>query len=309
MDAHDVLKIAKTVRARHLHAGPGTETPDKVKSGRVIKTIARNRDRISSDKSKMNRAPKSTLYPSPILWANEAGWMKPMLGLAPADDSKLTNDYIHALLKGSGYSNPKSADYLLEVKKLRANQTKWQGEIMKDFFYPRVAIIIGEWEAKAENKDKKFGDFTPAELKVLWERDFDEAPEVMATKMWGSIGKMVAWDQIFDLELGDAETRARLKATRGMMRAKYVFACEQTFKWRYSDPATMVDVEEGGSHKTREERCYAAWRSFCHKLADVMVDYANLPVAKTPPNSRSKESNGSILDGSECAGLSDTSES
>jgi hypothetical protein len=198
--------------------------------------------------------------------------MKPMLGLAPADRSKpmltsgllaaarivyvmkheFTNDDIHALLKGCGISDQKSSDYLWEVNKMKANQTKWQGEVMKDFFYPRVAIVIGEWETKAENKNKKFGDLTPAELQAIWEEDFDEAPEVMATKMWESVGKMVAWDQILDIELGNAEQKAKLMATRKMMRAKYVFACEQTFKWRYADPATLVDVEEAVSPKTKE---------------------------------------------------------
>jgi hypothetical protein len=65
---------------------------------------------------------------------------------------------------------------------------------------------------------------------------------------------MVAWDQIFDLALGNTKSKAKLKAVREIVRAKYVFACEQAFKWRYADPATLAEIEakEEISSKTSE---------------------------------------------------------
>jgi hypothetical protein len=36
---------------------------------------------------------------------------------------------------------------------------------------------------------------------------------------------MLAWDQIYDLEVGTADVGAKLQAGRKMMRAKYVFGC------------------------------------------------------------------------------------
>jgi hypothetical protein len=129
--------------------------------------------------------------------------MKPMLGLVPADKSKLGqtsnllaaakivyilkhgfgSDDIAALLRGCDISYQNSSGYLLEAKKMKANQTKYQSEIMEDFFYPRVAIIIGEWQAKVQNADKKFEELTLVELQTLWQEDFDEALEVMAIKL------------------------------------------------------------------------------------------------------------------------------
>jgi hypothetical protein len=94
---------------------------------------------------------------------NEAGWLKPMLGLAPPMKTKLvqssgllaaaemvyilkrdlTNDDIAALLAGCGISDKASAMYIHSRAQLKDNVLKFQGEVMDDFIYPWVAELIG----------------------------------------------------------------------------------------------------------------------------------------------------------------------
>jgi hypothetical protein len=69
-------------------------------------------------------------------------------------------------------------------------------------------------------------------------------PEGKAAAMWGSVGKMVEWDQVYDEELGALEVKAKLQAARDMFRVKYMFACERMFKMGYADPVSVVDDDE-----------------------------------------------------------------
>jgi hypothetical protein len=45
-------------------------------------------------------------------------------------------------------------------------------------------------------------------------------PEGKAAAMWGSVGKMVEWDQVYDEELGTLEVKAKLQTARDMLRVK-----------------------------------------------------------------------------------------
>jgi hypothetical protein len=78
----------------------------------------------------------------------------------------------------------------------------------------------------------------------LWQGDYAIDPEGNAAAMWGSVGKMVEWDQVYDEELGTLEVKAKLQAARDMLRVNYVFACERMFKMWYTDPVSVVDDDE-----------------------------------------------------------------
>jgi hypothetical protein len=135
------------------------QPPSKSKSGRVTKTIARNLDRVTGTNAKTSSRSRGTLQPDRIVWANEAGWLKPMLGLALSMETKLmqssgllaaakmvyilkhdlTTDDIAALLAGCGISDKASAKYALSRAQLKDNVSKFRSEVMNDFIYPRVA--------------------------------------------------------------------------------------------------------------------------------------------------------------------------
>jgi hypothetical protein len=188
MSTSNILDTAKLVRACHAPAAASAiPAPDQVKSGRVTKTIARNRDRVAGTNTKTSSRSRGTLQPDRIVWANEAGWLKPMLGLAPSMKTKLmqssgllaaakmvyimkhdlTTDDIAALLTGCGISDKASAKYVLSRAQLKDNVFKFQGGVMDDLIYPRVAEIIGAWKEEAANAYKKFEDLVPASREAL----------------------------------------------------------------------------------------------------------------------------------------------
>ncbi|KAI4906471.1 hypothetical protein J4E90_010545 [Alternaria incomplexa] len=244
--------------------------------------------------------------------ASEADWLKPFLGTSPPlKDTmmlssvlkpaakivyilkhELADDDAIALLTGCGISDKSSDEFARARQRTRNYQSEFQGEVMSDFIYPRVAMVICEWKEQAENADKAVEDLTPVELEALWQGDFDKDPERMAAAMWGDVGKMIPWDKIYNLGFGNTEVKAKLQAARDMFRAKYVFACEQTLKMRYADPATLEDDDDALSSMTPAQRCYAKWRGFRHdeRFADTIVGYASLPIHGGPPNDRRKQS-------------------
>ncbi|RYN18439.1 hypothetical protein AA0112_g11567 [Alternaria arborescens] len=97
-----ILEAAKQVRAQHAFTKSQKEAERQVKSdlenssnrvisGRVAKptrTAKRIRGRVTGDDMKSTQKKKPTdEADNTFLWANEAGWLQPYLGLAPADQS------------------------------------------------------------------------------------------------------------------------------------------------------------------------------------------------------------------------------
>jgi hypothetical protein len=48
------------------------------------------------------------------------------------------------------------------------NQLRWQGSVMDDFIYPRVAEIVIKWAGQAGSPGKTFEELTPAQLQNVW---------------------------------------------------------------------------------------------------------------------------------------------
>ncbi|KAI4663188.1 uncharacterized protein J4E88_010823 [Alternaria novae-zelandiae] len=308
-----IFEAAKLVRARHAPATAASqgEASDRTDTGKVTKTIVRNRGRVAGNYEK-TRSSYGSFQPNSIYWASEADWLKPFLGTSPPLKGtmmlslflkpaakivyilkhELTDDDAIALLAGCGISDKSSDEFARARKRLRDYQSEFQGEVMNDFIYPRVAMVICEWKEQAANADKAVEDLTPAQLEALWQGDFDKDPERMAAAMWGDVGKSILWDKLYNLGFGTAEVKIKLQAARDMFRDKYVFACEQTLKMRYCNPSTLEDDDEALSWMTPAQRCYAKWRGFRHdeRFTDTIVGYASLPVHGGPPNDRRKQS-------------------
>jgi hypothetical protein len=172
-----ILEAAKQVRAQHAFKEPQKEaerqvksdledSSDRVISGRVTKptkTAKQIRGRVTGDDLRSPKKKKPTdQADNTLLWANDAGWIQPYLGLAPADQSttmkvsgllhaarlvyiiqhEITPEDVLSLLKGVGNQVMQSGEYMWGARSMSDNQLRWQGSVMNDFIYPRLAEIV-----------------------------------------------------------------------------------------------------------------------------------------------------------------------
>ena len=75
-----------------------------------------------------------------------------------------------------------------------------------------------------------------------------------------------------------------------MLRAKFLYACEETLKARFALPDESLSEYKLAMQP--HERCYEVWRGFRNdsELALTVVDYKDLPVIRTPPGDKRKAS-------------------
>jgi hypothetical protein len=176
------------VRAQHAFTEPQKEagrqvnsdfkdSSDRVISGRVTKptkTAKWIRGRVTGDDMKSPKKKEPTdQADNTFLWANDADWLQPYLGLVPADQSttmkvsgllhaaklvyiiqrEITPEDVFSLLKGVGNQVTQSGEYMWAARSMSDNRSRWQGSVMNDFIYPRVAEIVLKWAGEAGNKD------------------------------------------------------------------------------------------------------------------------------------------------------------
>ncbi|CAN9306433.1 unnamed protein product [Alternaria alternata] len=78
-----ILETAKQVRDQHASPGPHNQAGRQVNDD-----LEDSSDRVISGRSPKKKKKKPTDHAdNTFLWANEAGWLQPYLGLAPADQS------------------------------------------------------------------------------------------------------------------------------------------------------------------------------------------------------------------------------
>ncbi|OWY45790.1 hypothetical protein AA0119_g10974 [Alternaria tenuissima] len=198
-----ILETAKQVRDQHASPEPQNKagrqvhddleySSDRVISGRVTKptkTAKPNRGRVTGDDMKSPKKKKPTdQADNTFMWANNASWLQQYLGLVPADQSttmrvsgllhaakwvyiiqhEITPEDIFSLLRGDGNQFMQSSEYMWAARSMSDNQSRWQGSVMDDFIYPRVADIVIKWAGQAGNPCKRFPELTPAQSQNSW---------------------------------------------------------------------------------------------------------------------------------------------
>ena len=250
------------------------------------------------------------ITPKQLTWATDAGWMKPTLGLGPTPDSsetktisllsaakvsyilnhELTLKDMTKLLRAAGIDNTGSAAFLREKDKLGDHQSRFQGTIMADFIYPRVALIILEWYNKKSSAGKTFEGLKYLDRQDVWRRDFMKDPMGNASSMWGHVGSVIPWEQVYNDTLSLEEDKEVLREVRDMFGAKWLHACETTFKYRYASPDENMDDEL--KNMSQLERCYAGWKGFRYvpEFLKITVPFDKLPVVPTAGTDRKNKS-------------------
>lgn len=163
-EAFDLVKQARDIKLLH---SPGELPAGAVRSGRVTKTNKRNQKRIAGT-AKPKKKATGALNTSDILCASDAGWLRPSMTVEESKASKLLqtstltavtkvvymlyhkidcND-IKALLHSCGMKDTASAEFVTAAKHLSGIQSKYQGAVMNDYEYPKVAFLITHMERK-----------------------------------------------------------------------------------------------------------------------------------------------------------------
>jgi hypothetical protein len=244
---------------------------------------------------------KGSLQPTNILYASDAGWVVGPLGETAPDTSKtrmwdcvswvskvtyllyhrITPDDVERILAAYGIDKT-SPHFDLAASCLSGHQTRYQREVLTDYVYLVVGIIIATWTELEENRNRELHRLATAERESVWRRHFDADPERVVTDMWGTVAEVLSLVTIYDDTTDYAEDdKAKLAAVRKMLRSKFVFACEETYKHRYlPDPTTPL--------RKSEAQCFSNLSGYSDmpEPRQTIVPYEHLPGTSVIPGSK-----------------------
>lgn len=212
---------------------------------------------------------RDSVQPSRILWASQAPWLSAALSqLADQRDletideedmlvagakvvyfvhNDINNTNIESLLRTLGAFPTDGLKFARICDKFKRRNSKWQGAIIS-FVEVLVANTLLQWVE--ENPDRDFMTLTKHHRQQVWELAYDRDRSGIAVAMWKSVGGVIDWAQIFgDRPTGRSDAdHDKIISVRVMLKVKFVFACEQVFRYRFNGGSLPgVEPEEGVS--------------------------------------------------------------
>ena len=211
------------------------------------------------------------------MWASEASWLSAALNqLADRRDlekideedtlvagakvvyfvhNDISNTNIESLLRTLGAFPTDGLKFARICDEFKRRNSKWQGAIIS-FVEVLVANTLLQWVE--ENPKRDFMTLSKQHRQQVWELAYDRDRSGVAVAMWKSVGGVIDWAQIFgDRPTGRSDDdHDKIISVRIMLKVKFVFACEQVFRYRFNGGSLPgVEPEEGVSLVSRCRIC------------------------------------------------------
>ncbi|PVI06069.1 hypothetical protein DM02DRAFT_649980 [Periconia macrospinosa] len=156
------------------------------------------------------------------------------------------------------------------AKKISLKQTQWKGAILNKSLLDHVKEVVRKWHIA--HAYKSFKALEQEERERIWMQEYDKDPKRIITAIMKPVIGVVDMANVFNPELTEEEDRAKMSAVRVMLRNKYLFGCEVTYKHRILE--NRVDA------CSREWVAYPDLEAFAHTI----VPIANVPIRlQLPP--------------------------
>ncbi|KAF2644797.1 hypothetical protein P280DRAFT_546219 [Massarina eburnea CBS 473.64] len=204
--------------------------------------------------------------PTAIVYGANVPWLQPLVeAIDPTSDDKVVWEsakvayLLHHALDAEGNlsdalqsigAGPETPKHKTWVKKISAKQTQWRQAILHKFLFDHVKEVIRKWHVA--NAWKTFGALPPEERDKIWMAEYDADPEGTIVSMMKPVIGILDTSNVFKLDLADNEDRTKMRAIRNMLRSKYRFGCEITFKHRILKDRKDLSSKEWASYATHE---------------------------------------------------------
>ncbi|KAF1953586.1 hypothetical protein CC80DRAFT_551231 [Byssothecium circinans] len=178
-------------------------------------------------------------------------------------------------------AGPETPNHKAWAKKISTKQTQWKAAILHKFLVEHVKEVIRKWQVR--NAWKTFSKLPDSEREKVWMAEYNEDPKGTIVAMMKPVIGVLDTANTFNTELGDAEDQTRMSAIRVMLRNKYLFGCEITYRNR-----VMVDRVNDCS---REWAAYAQRDTFTNTsvhIADMPINSKSLPIMPTSQTKKQK---------------------
>lgn len=109
----------------------------------------------------------------------------------------------------------------------KSKQSAWKGHVVNKFLLPHVKEIVRIW--CVARPYASFKTLSLDERVKLWSEAYDSDPKDIVNEMWKPLIGVLDLKSIFRTNLL-AEDSAKMKAVQHMLRQKYLFGCESTYR-------------------------------------------------------------------------------
>jgi hypothetical protein len=140
------------------------------------------------------------------------------------------HDYFLGILQSLNKSGTANNAKLARVAK--TTQSTWKAHIVNKFLLPHVKEIVRKW--RVARPYAGFESVPVGERVKLWLQAYDADPKGTVAAMWKPVIGVVDLASIFRTDL-PAKDNAKMIAVRQMLRHKYYFGCECTYKHSVAD--------------------------------------------------------------------------
>ncbi|KAF2444736.1 hypothetical protein P171DRAFT_484828 [Karstenula rhodostoma CBS 690.94] len=183
-------------------------------------------------------------------------------------------DCLPAILQSLNKSGTEDDAELTRV--VKSTQSAWKAHVVNKFLLPHVKEIVRKW--CVAHPYANFGSLPMSERVKMWFEAYDADPKGIVTLMWKPLIKVLDLASIFRTDL-PSEDNAKAKAVRQMLRQKYFFGCECTYKY------SVADQKKASSGKTLEDwALYAEFGDYASSIvpfADLLVSPKLLALASS----------------------------
>ncbi|KAL5412117.1 hypothetical protein PMIN06_009623 [Paraphaeosphaeria minitans] len=151
----------------------------------------------------------------------------------------------------------------------KSSQSAWKAHVVNKFLLRHVKETVRKW--CVARPYKSFGSLPANDRIRIWLEAYDADPKGTVVAMWKPVIGVLDLDLIFRTDL-PAEDDAKMRAVRWMLRHKYFFGCECTYKY------SVADTKKIQKWKTLEDwASYAMYSDF----ASHVVPFTDLPISPT----------------------------
>ncbi|OAG07964.1 uncharacterized protein CC84DRAFT_1173548 [Paraphaeosphaeria sporulosa] len=172
----------------------------------------------------------------------------------------------------------------------KSSQSAWKAHVVNKFLIPHVKEIVRKWCVARPYKN--FGSLPASDRIQLWFKVYDYDPKSTVVSMWKPVIGVLDLGLIFRTDL-PPEDDVKMKAVRQMLRHKYYFGCECTYKYSVADPK-----------KAEKSKTLQDWASYAKysDYASGIVPFADMPISpKTlaiyPSEAPAKKTKVTLADG------------